>query len=261
MFGTFIITLRELAELALIVATLGACLKEANQHRLVRLMLTSVVAGMAIGGAMGASLLDWAELDVRSTGMLHMGLALGILFLVSTSLIAESRIALNTHTWVHTALRSSMAPWVVALFACMVAGREVFELVVLVNSVWKPEKAAGQLLGVLAGGAAIAALALAWKRVGTFIEGWALFRLSALVTGVVAVELFLDGVADYLYAEGMAQPEYHWMVALSRALEAGSWVGWVSTAIMAWPALLVFRSIWRGTAPARDEPRRRTLPR
>lgn len=250
MFGTFIITLRELAELALIVATLGACLKEANQHRLVRLMLFSVVAGMAVGGAMGASLLDWAEMDVRSTGMLHMGLALGILLLVSTSLIAESRIALDTHAWVKGALDSRMAPWVVALFACLLAGREVFEIVVLVNSVWKPEKAVGQILGMLAGGATIAVLAVAWKRVGPLIEGLALFRLSALVTGVVAVELFLDGAADYLYAEGMAQPEYHWMVSLSRGLEAGSWVGWVCTAIMALPALLVFRSIWRGTAPA-----------
>lgn len=248
MFGTFAITLRELAELALIVATLGACLREARHARWVRWMWASAVLGMFIGGAMGASLLDWAEMDLRSTSVLHIAVGLGILFLVSTSLIAESRIALETRARLAGALCHPMAPWVVAGFACFFAGREVFEIVVLVNSVWKPEKAADQLTGVALGAVAALALALSWKRIGARVEGLALFRLSALVTGVVAVQLLLDGAAGYLYAEGMTRPEYQWMVNLSRALEAGGWVGWVCSAIMALPALLVFRSIWRETA-------------
>lgn len=248
MLGTFAITLRELAELALIVATLGACLRESHPLRWVRWMWLSAVLGMLIGGALGASLLDWAEMDLRSTSVVHIAVALGIVFMVSTSLIAESRIALETRARLAGALAHPMAPWLVAGFACFFAGREVFEIVVLVNSVWKPEKAAAQLSGVALGGVVALALALSWKRVGARVEGLALFRLSALVTAVVAVELLLDGVGGYLYAEGTARPGYQWMVDASRALEAGGWVGWVCAALLAAPALQVFRSIWRSTA-------------
>lgn len=250
MFGTFLITLRELAELALIAGTLAVGLGQARQWGLVRLVLLSVLLGAAVGGALGASLLDWAELDLRSTALLHIGMAIGILVLVSTSLLAESRITLGTGAWLKSALERPWAPWAVACFACFVAGREVLEIVVLLNSVWKPEKAAAQLSGVAAAAVAVVLLGLAWKTVGARVQSLALFRLSALVTGVVAVELFLDGMASFLYAQGMLYAPDHWMVGVSRALEAGSWVGWACIAIMAFPSVLVFRSLWREASPA-----------
>ncbi len=250
MLGTFLITLRELAELALILGTLYACLNAARRAQWLAAMAAGTLLGALIGGAMGASLLDWAEPDLRTTAVAHIAMALAILFLVSTSLLAESRIALDTRARLGRALEHAQAPWAVAGFACFVAGREVLEIVVLLNSVWKPEKAAAQQGGVVLGLAMATALVLLWKRVGPQVESLALFRLSALVTGVVAVEMLVDGAADFLYLEGMERPGYGWMVGLSQALETGAWLGWVSIAIMALPALLVFRSIWRGTVRA-----------
>lgn len=242
MFDAFAVVLRESAELILILASLVACLRSARAGHLLRWAAGGTLAGCALGAGLGLWLIA-SDIDARWTAGLTFVLAIGVLLMVSSMLVAASTIRSRTQALVEVWLERPAAPLVVLAFSMVVAFRETLEVALFLRSQWLRTEAGDVVAGAVLGLVGVACLAIASRRISTRIGLLAAFRVSALVLSLLSIQMMLGAVAEFMHASGAAGvPLLAWAAP---ALPEGRWYGWVCAALMSVPVVSVLRSWWR----------------
>ena len=98
--------------------------------------------------------------------------------------------------------------------------------------------------------AGAACLAVAWRGLGTRVGMLAAFRLSAALLSLLAIQMMLGALAEYL---ALAAPTSAWarhLEALAApVLPQGRWFGAFCAVLMVPPVAYILRCWWRESAP------------
>ncbi|RQO61597.1 hypothetical protein DBV14_04635 [Variovorax sp. KBW07] len=249
MFDAFAVTLRELAELMLIVGSLGACLFQARRLRLVPYIAWGLVLGLVPAAGLAVILMD-ATFDGVVEAALSAVMGLGVL-LVAMSMAASagsirSRVQLFLESW----LERRGAAAVVVGFVALAAFRESLEVAVFMRSISARSGAADAVIGMLFGMVAAGLLVPIWKWLRIRSGLLALFRISALLLSLLSIQMLLHGVSKLLRLHGTAASGAPLSSAIEPFLEGGSQYFWVCAALMLVPLLHMVRGWWAGTGKA-----------
>ena len=244
-FDAFAVVLRESAELILILGSLAASLRAAQSWHLFAWVAGGAAAGCALGTGLGLWLIA-ASPDPRWTAGLTFVLAAGVLVLVSTLLVAQDTIRSRTQAFVAAWLEKPSAPVALLAFSLVAGLRETLEAALFLRSLWLRTDGADVLAGAALGLAGVACLAVASRRIGTRIGLLAVFRLSAVLLSLLAVQMMLGAVAEFgqavAAADGTLPP---WWSLAEPVLPEGRWYAWICTALVSLPVLYMLRTWWR----------------
>lgn len=246
MFDSLVVVARELAEILLICGTLWASLARSGQTGLRRYVVIGVSAGALAGCAIALAVLSEPAPNWPST-LASLVFAAIVLYCATRALTSASGISRASDSFVEQWSGAWTAP-AVGLLSALVAMREFAEITVFLRSFgpwygWG-ETMAGALLGVLA----IGLLAGVWSMPALRARLSMLFRLSALLLALLAIELLLSAMGS-LFAllherHGYEAPS-SWAAPFMRG---GAWHGWTCAALMVYPTLRVVRDWWRESA-------------
>lgn len=237
MVDAFVVTLRELAELCLILVAVDAAVAGSGRRHARRWM----ALGTALGAGSG-SLFAWlafsCNADERLGAWTNIAIGVTVIALVSTSLVGELPIRRRTLALFDRWMQSSATPWLLAGFVAFVTAREVLELLAMLRSIG-PESSieTGSILGSLLGIAGIVGL-LSWRHLRARLLRLAVFRLSALATTAVALQMLLEGVSVLAKAPG----------ASGDPVVPTAWTTWAIGASMAVVCAAIVRSWWKESA-------------
>lgn len=191
------LVLRECAELLLVAWAAQACLVRAQRQDLVRHLRQGIVAGVAIGMLLVAWIVRH-PFSPRAEALLSMALGASVLFMATAML--SSRAAIHDHVgrWLLAAIASRSAPWIVAAFVGLAALRETVEIGLFLYAAEGSEGWQRLLAGALIGAAATALAASAFRTLQSRMPLLAVYRLSSLLLCLLAIELLLGGLGQFL---------------------------------------------------------------
>lgn len=249
MFDAFSVVLRESAELILILGALVASLRSANGERGLPWVAVGALAGCAAGAAVTCWLVS-AHIDRRWAAGLTFMLALGVLVLASTLLAAQSAIRARVNALVEEWLERPSAPLLLLAFSFLAGLRETLETGLFLRGLWLRSDGAGVLEGAALGLAGVACLAVAWRGLGTRVGVLSAFRLSAALLSLLAIQMMLGALAEYLElsAPASAWARYLWELA-APVLPGGRWFGAFCAVLMLPPLAYILRCWWREALP------------
>ena len=236
------LVLRECAELLLIAWAAQACLIRARREELVPRLRQGIVAGVVLGIVLVAWIVrhPWTP---RAEAVLSMALGASVLFMATAML--SSKVAIRDHVghWLLAAIEGRSAPLVVAAFVGLAALRETLEIGLFLHAAegtegW-PLLATGALLGV----AATMLAAMAFRTLQSRIPLLAVYRLSSLLLCLLAMELMLGGLGQFLATfPPPLLPGFGAMVDLLTPEHAG--FRYLCSGLMLLPVAVVLRSWW-----------------
>ena len=248
-FDAFSVVLRESAELILILGALVASLRTANGER----WLPWVAAGVLAGCAAGAGLTLWlvsAHIDPRWAAGLTFLLALGVLVLASTLLAAQGAIRARVQVLVEAWLERPSAPLLLLAFSFVASLRETLEAGLFLRGLWLRADGAGVLEGAALGLAGVACLVVAWRGLGVRVGVLAAFRLSAALLSLLAIQMMLGALAEYLaHAAPTSAWARHLRALAAPVLPQGRWFGVLCAVLMLPPVAYILRCWWREAVP------------
>ena len=244
MFDVFAITLREFAELVLIVGSLGVYLHKTGRGDLLGCIGWGVAIGLVPASALALVLIDAtfgsaieaALAILMACGMLAMAIGMG-----ASAGTIRGRVQLFFDAW----LERSGASFAVIAFVALMSFRELLEVAVFARAIHARVGAPDTLTGMALGVAATGLLWPAWlwlrMRAGILM----MFRLSALLLSLMSIQLLLHGVAQLLHTPVFASAGPGLAAAFGPFLAGGPRYGLVCTALMLIPASLLARGWWR----------------
>lgn len=249
MFDAFAVTLRELAELMLIVGALGACLFQTRRLRLMPYIAWGLVLGLVPAAALAVVLMD-AAFDGVVEAALSTVMGFGVL-LVAMSMAAsagsiKSRVQILIEGW----LERRSAPAIIVGFIALAAFRESLEVAVFMRSISARSGVAEALAGMLLGMVAAGLLVPIWKWLRIRSGLLVLFRASALLLSLLSIQMMLHGISDLLRLQATARDGDAWPAAIDPFLEGGALHFWLCAALMLVPLLHMVRGWWGGTRQA-----------
>ncbi|MBF5004312.1 FTR1 family protein [Diaphorobacter caeni] len=246
MFDSFVVVLRELAELILIIYALVAALRAGQGERLIPWVTAGTLAGLGLAAVLCSWLLSDA-VDPQWTAGLTLVLALGVIVMVCTLLATAHAIEERVRGFVERYSGLVVAPLVVLVFALIAALREGLEAGLFLRMVVRRGDASEALVGALLAIACAVLLTGASRRIGVRVGALAAFRASALLLSLLAIQMVLGAIQEVLHAPG-ADPALG--QALAPILPEGAWYAWTCTALMLIPLLYLLKGWWSGAARA-----------
>ena len=197
-----------------------------------------IAAGLGLGAWVGPQLADSALVGIVSLIFLIGVLALASTLLSSAMKIRERAFG-SVELWVDRPWGRS-AVWVVAV---IIGLRETLEVVVMLVALEQRQPSANLGMGVLIGLLGVGLMVFAYKTIKERVKLLALFRFSAILVSLLAVQLLLTLAGTLVLRE--FGDEGQWWVAVANALlPGGAWYAWVCAALMAIPLWIVLRSWW-----------------
>ncbi|WP_326541878.1 FTR1 family protein [Pseudorhodoferax sp.] len=243
------LVLRECAELLLIAWAAQACLVRARREELV----PHLRHGIAAGAALGIGLVVWIvqhPWSPRAEALLSMLLGASVLFMATAMLSSKVSIRDHVGRWLLAAIDARSAPWIVAAFLGLAALRETVEIGLFLHAAEATEGWPRLVAGALAGGAATALAALAFRTLQSRIPLLAVYRLSSLLLCLLAIELTLGGLGQFLATfPALQQPGLGAMVDLLTPEHTG--FRYLCIALMVVPGTMVFKRWWTESTPER----------
>ncbi|MGC3985685.1 MAG: hypothetical protein QM777_13730 [Pseudorhodoferax sp.] len=236
------LVLRECAELLLIAWAAQACLIRAHREELVPRLRQGIVAGVALGMLLVAWIVrhPWTP---RAEAVLSMLLGASVLFMATAML--SSKVAIRDHVgrWLLAAIEARSAPLIVAAFVGLAALRETLEIGLFLYAAEGAEGWPMLAAGALLGGAAAALAAMAFRTLQSRIPLLAVYRLSSLLLCLLAIELTLGGLGQFLATfPHPPLPGFGAMVDLLTPEHTG--FRYLCLGLMLVPAAMVLRSWW-----------------
>ncbi|MFT3804554.1 MAG: hypothetical protein QM766_25485 [Burkholderiaceae bacterium] len=192
MFGIFVITAREAAELFVVLYFIIECVRRAGGQRPVPLLATGAAIGVGLGAA-AAGLFDAEAVPSWGTALLSALVALAIIGLVSGGLetVAKIRRAIDAR-FDGLSLRAATA---LAFAMALLAGlREAFECWAQVRMLSEATPSVQATVPVIAAIALTSCVAAAGPRLRRMVGATLLFRASALAVMLVAVDMLVDAL-------------------------------------------------------------------
>lgn len=252
MFEVFLLTLRELAELLLIVDALNSYLHRSGRAELNTHVIRGTLAGVALGVTLTLVLVAVAApLDPRVQALITIAFALGVLALASGMFSSARVIRSRLHASLDMWIESSHAPLAVMGLAAFMALRETLEVTLFVHAMGHGQDPGQAIYGVMLGTAGAGLLALAYRSIQARIGLLAAFRLSAMVLSLLVIQLLLKGMGALLSSYATVSGSAGWVTLLTPFLEGGEWHGWACLSLMLFPATLMARQWWFETEAAR----------
>ncbi|QIL80372.1 hypothetical protein G7047_11010 [Diaphorobacter sp. HDW4A] len=242
MFDSFVVVLRELAELILIIYALVAALRAGHGGRLIPWVAAGTLAGLGLAAVVCGWLLS-GTVDPRWTAGLTLALALGVIVMACTLLATARAIQERVQGFVERYAGMAVAPFVVFVFALIAALREGLEAGLFLRMVARMGDAPDAVIGALLAIVCAALLTAASRRIGVRVGALAAFRGSALLLSLLAIQMVLGSVQEVLHAPGI-DPALG--LALAPILPDGVWYAWTCTALMLIPMLYLLKGWWSG---------------
>lgn len=254
MFNAFFVVFRESAELLICVAALRACL----QSRMPGGRDAVVAAGCAAGAAIALGLLatlSGVAVDPRLSPLLTIAFAVTMMLMAVGMLTSVGSLRESVSSWSARWLDRACHPLVIGGFAAFITSREILEVVLFLQGAWQEAADPAQLLQGAALGVGLAAgLLAAYPFVArSRPTRWMLhfgFRLSALLLAVVAVELLVGGLADFVSHHGDAHPDSLIASAGNVLLDGSTREALLAALLMLLPAVAFVRSWWNEASDA-----------
>ena len=247
MFDAFAITLRELAELILIVGSLHVCLRESRRFSLIKYVGWGLGLGLAPAAALSVLLMD-ASVDRNVSAGLSTLMAVGILVMATSMAASVRQIRGRVHLFHEAWLDSQAAPFLVVAFVALSAFRESLEIAVFVRAIGARSGMADAAAGVLLGVAATGLLLPAWQWLHLRARLLLAFRVSALLLALLAIQLLLYSVADLLRIPELRDDGVAWALTVAPFFEEGARHAWLCAVLMLPPLYWVLRGWWSETA-------------
>jgi high-affinity iron transporter len=248
-FDAFAVTLRELAELMLIVVSLAACLVHAHRPRLVPYIAWGLVLGLVPAAALAVMLMDAAvngTVEAAVSTLTGLGVLLVAMRMASSEGRIRSRVQLVLETW----LDRPGAAAVVVAFVALAAFRESLEVAVFMRSISARSGTFDALAGMAFGVAAAGLLLPIWKWLRIRSGLLMVFRASALLLSLLSIQMLLHGISELHRLQAAAGRELPWATAVEPFLEGGSQYAWLCAALMTIPLLQMVRGWWAGARQA-----------
>lgn len=245
-FEAAFIVLRESAEVLLLgqAATLG--MAQAGHPELKQRYHLGTFAGIACGLALGA----WLGPRLAESALAG---TIGLVFMVSvvalTCTLLSSAMRLQAHAF-DRAERWAQRPWArfaVLLVALVIGLRETLEAVFMLAALHQrqPTQALGS--GVLLGLLGTVLMVLAYRTLRERVKLLALFRLSAVLVSLIAIQLLLEHAGTMLVRR-LGDEHAAWANMVQAVLPGGAWNTWVCGALMVAPLWILARSWWWETS-------------
>ncbi|MFM9925569.1 hypothetical protein VLK31_21450 [Variovorax sp. H27-G14] len=244
MFDAFAVTLREFAELVLIVGSLGAYLHKKGRRELFACIGWGLVLGLMLASALALVLIDAsfgsaAEAALAAAmgcGMLVMAIGMG-----ASAGNIRGRVQLFFDAW----LERPGAGIAVIAFVALASFRESLEVAVFARAIHVRVGVSDTLTGMALGVAAAGLLWPAWRWLHMRAGLLMVFRLSALVLSLLSIQLLLHGVAQLLQTPMFASAGPGLVAAVEPFLAGGPRYGFLCAALMLGPVVLLMRGWWR----------------
>lgn len=249
MFDAFAITLREVAELILIVGSLAAYLRQAGRGDLIACIGWGLAIGLVPASALAAVLID-AEFGSGVEAALAAAMATGVLLMAVGMGASAGKIRGRVQLFFDAWLERPAAPAAVIVFVALASFRESLEIAVFARSIHAREGTADALAGVIFGAAAASLLLPAWRWLRVRSGMLMVFRASALLLSLLSIQLLLHGVSELLRAPMFTSSGFDLVAIAEPFLEGGSRYGWVCAVLMLLPVSLLARGWWLRTGTA-----------
>tara|TARA_Y100001972_G_C7645673_1_gene324480 strand:+ start:226 stop:1080 length:855 start_codon:yes stop_codon:yes gene_type:complete len=243
MFDVFAVTLRELAEVMLILGALSATVRSAGRAPLMRAAWWGLVAGALPALWAGVYVLD-ARMGPVAEGTLACAMALGTLSVATGMCASVSHLRGRVERLIEPWLDHPSSGVALMLFMAFVAFRETLEIAVFTRSIVAESHAGEVVTGLLLALAAGYLLVVAWRWLRVRTGMLAAFRLSALLLCMLSVQLLLHGIAVLNKAPVWGAAGAHFRDWIALFLEGGPFYGWVFAALMALPVRWHLRAWW-----------------
>ncbi|MFP4222977.1 MAG: FTR1 family protein [Phycisphaeraceae bacterium] len=205
MFESFIISLREGIEVALIIGLIWVYLRKTDRPQLIPAVLWGLAAGVGISVllAVGIQQLDLSGAIVEGTMMFVAAAFVGtmVIWMMSQARSVGKQIRDRVEK-AASRPTSAGAAWGLAAFTAVMVAREGFETVVFLATIWKGRDA-GELgmmlayLGVAAGLGLAAAFAVAFIRGSVHIDLARFFRITGILLMIFIVQVLAYGMHEY----------------------------------------------------------------
>lgn len=244
MFNAFAVTLREIAELLLILQALQLCLRRNGRPDLFRFALQG--AGAGAGVAAVVSLWTRGALGDVAMATLQVTFALLVIALTTGLLSSITLLRQRVEGLIAQRIHAPWAPAMVAGFAAIVAFREVAEVAIFLGAIGDAVGQTDALTGALCGVLATAGLVFLYRPLRARLTRAGLFGLSTVLMSALAAKLLVDGVGTLLHARWGADSA--WMAMVLPFLEGGAWHTALCAALMLPPVALLARRWWHGAS-------------
>ncbi len=244
MFDVFAVTLRELAELLLVLGTLVGCLRAAGRRRPAGPVAAGLGAGLACAAAFGGWLYRQPA-DSLVLILLTMGMALGMLLTIGTLLFTIRDIRRRADAWASAWQGRPAMAWAAGGLALLATLRESAELLLYLRMAARAHPQDAVAWGLALGVLAAACLALAWRSLRTRVSLGLVFRISALLLTLLTVEMLLECLPDLLRSPALADGPGAGLAAwLDELLTSSLWYYGLGAALAALPLLAMLRRWW-----------------
>ncbi|QIL73230.1 hypothetical protein G7048_24505 [Diaphorobacter sp. HDW4B] len=240
MFDSFVVVLRELAELILIIYALVAALRAGNGGHLIGWVCSGTALGLVLSAVVSGWLLSDA-VDPRWAAGLTLVLAIGVIVMVCSLLATARSIQLRVQNLVEDYAAKPTASVVVFAFALIAALREGMEAILFLRGMALRGDLSDAVIGGLMGVVCAALLTLASRKLGVRVGALAVFRASALLLSLLAIQMILGSVQEILHVPSI-DPAFG--QALAPVLPEGAWHGWTCAALMLIPLFYLFKGWW-----------------
>lgn len=249
-FDVFAVTLRELAELLLVLGALAGCLRAAGRPR----PAWPVALGTGLGAACAAAFGTWLYRQpphALAPALFTIAMALGMLLTIGTLLFTIRDICRRTDAWAAGWRGQRAASWMAGGLAALATVRECAELLLYLRMAARTgmpqDLVAGTTLAVLAA----CCLGLAWRVLRHRVSLGLAFRISALLLTLLTVEMLLEGIAELLQwwvqAGGPGAGSAAWLHGL---LTDGLGYYWLGGVLAAVPLSFMLRRWWSESSKA-----------
>lgn len=246
-FEAAFIVLREAAELLLLGEATLLGLGQAGHPELRRRYHVGTVVGIACGLALGG----WAGPQLPNNALAG---AVGLAFMVSVLALActllssamkiRERAFDRVEVWVNRPWGRS-AVWIVAL---IIGLRETLEAVVMLVALDQRQPSRMVGAGMIVGLLGVALMVFAYKTLKERVKLLALFRFSAVLVSLIAVQLLLAHAGGMLVQRLGDENGRIWVEVANAVLPGGAWHVWICAALMAAPLWILARSWWSEAA-------------
>lgn len=248
MFESFIVTLREGVEAALVVCIALAFLKKVGRADLIRSVYQGVGAAtlVSIGGAAVIKLSGFDPENEIMEGVLFLASAVMVVTLLVWMWRAGKTLKHELEERLRTISAAGGARWSVFLFTFLMVGREGVETVLFLSAVDLTTSSLLGALGAVLGLAAAIGLGIAFYRGSLRIDLRKFFAVTSVALLIFAAQLLVGGIHEFM--EAGLLPSSQRVMAIVGPLVKNSVVFVIALLVL--PFALVMTSALRAQRPA-----------
>lgn len=240
--ASVLILLREGAELLIILAAFRKLLIDSGRHDLLRALRTGVLLG-ALLTAVAVAGFAWSEPGKLTVSILTLVCAIGVLAVVTGYLRSTGDAQRHVRKVASTMVGRRRGGVIVAAFAALILFREGAEAAIALHAMNDRLSLGGLLAGASIAAAMLYAGSVAWQRIKDRHAIQLLYRISALLLSVVAVEMLLDGLFGLMQA-GVLPFDDHWVEAVRPFAAGGALHAGLCAVLAALPIAMLIRAWW-----------------